>query len=353
MSDLGKRIGYLRLLHGDKSKKDLCKEIGISRQTLKNIEEGVSPDFDTLIKIADYFNVSVDYLLRRTERASLAYKPIDALKISEGARYVLEDNEVFGRLISLLLENGDFRKLIRQIDLYFNDDGLEAYNINNTLVNKAKSIVDKGQSSTPDLDEKITDALDDMFLDYNQDKLDKFAKEFSNILLAVKLEYRMDSKDSEKMKRLALAVYDVCEDLTSKKDYACFTFENGITYTVDITSQGKVNLGYTSKNIESIVNANPRAKIKCLQWIYSPIFNREGILEITAGSDTLLYEYANGVLYNMSKYYDEESFSFVVPTRKLGTLILSDRTIQIPTNLVKKVNNPLTGVFQEEYNMPN
>lgn len=218
MSDLGKRIGYLRLLHGDKSKKDLCKEIGISRQTLKNIEEGVSPDFDTLIKIADYFNVSVDYLLRRTERASLVYKPIDALKISESARYVLEDNEVFGRLISLLLENGDFRKLIRQIDLYFNDDGLEAYNINNTLVNKAKDIIDKEQSSTPDLDEKITDALDDIFLDYDQDKLDKFAKEFANILPAVKLEYRLDSKDSEKMKRLALAVYDVCEDLTSKKE---------------------------------------------------------------------------------------------------------------------------------------
>lgn len=44
----------------------LANAIGVGRTTITNYETGVSsPDIDTIIKIAQYFDCSVDYLLGR------------------------------------------------------------------------------------------------------------------------------------------------------------------------------------------------------------------------------------------------------------------------------------------------
>ncbi|MEO4053414.1 helix-turn-helix transcriptional regulator [Solibacillus sp. CAU 1738] len=48
------------------SQYDLAEKMGFSRGQLANYEQGTrQPDFDTLQKLADYFDVSVDYLLGR------------------------------------------------------------------------------------------------------------------------------------------------------------------------------------------------------------------------------------------------------------------------------------------------
>ena len=43
------------------------KEIGVSSAAIANWKTGSIPNGETLMKIADYFNVSVDYLLGRTD----------------------------------------------------------------------------------------------------------------------------------------------------------------------------------------------------------------------------------------------------------------------------------------------
>lgn len=51
----------------DLYQKELADKLNIGRTTIANYEQGKRfPDKDTLNKIADYFNVSVDYLLGRT-----------------------------------------------------------------------------------------------------------------------------------------------------------------------------------------------------------------------------------------------------------------------------------------------
>ncbi|WHH59118.1 helix-turn-helix transcriptional regulator [Petroclostridium sp. X23] len=69
---LGKRLAYMR-----KTKKltqeDVAKIIGISRGSLAMYEtDKREPDRDMLNKLADYFNVSTDYLLGRTSDPNLA-----------------------------------------------------------------------------------------------------------------------------------------------------------------------------------------------------------------------------------------------------------------------------------------
>ena len=46
---------------------EIATAVGLSTQTYSSYEVGArNPDYDTLIKLADYFNVTTDYLLGRT-----------------------------------------------------------------------------------------------------------------------------------------------------------------------------------------------------------------------------------------------------------------------------------------------
>lgn len=53
-------------------KKDIAKAVGISTMAYYRYEQGLrEPDANTLRLMADYFNVSVDYLLGRTDDPKL------------------------------------------------------------------------------------------------------------------------------------------------------------------------------------------------------------------------------------------------------------------------------------------
>lgn len=54
------------------SQQKLANELKVSQSTVGMWENGKNkPEFDTLIKIADYFNVSVDYLLGKSENKKM------------------------------------------------------------------------------------------------------------------------------------------------------------------------------------------------------------------------------------------------------------------------------------------
>lgn len=53
--------------------KELATYLNVTVATISNYEKGVhSPDYETLVRLADFFDVSTDYLLQRTDyRASI------------------------------------------------------------------------------------------------------------------------------------------------------------------------------------------------------------------------------------------------------------------------------------------
>ena len=59
------KLKELRKAH-EMTQKDVAKIVGATSQAVLNWENGINePNIETLIKLADYFNVSLDYLAGR------------------------------------------------------------------------------------------------------------------------------------------------------------------------------------------------------------------------------------------------------------------------------------------------
>lgn len=68
---LSTRLKMLRTQHR-KTQQDMADVLGISRQGYAKYENNLGePDNSTLSKLADYFNVSTDYLLGRSDSPTL------------------------------------------------------------------------------------------------------------------------------------------------------------------------------------------------------------------------------------------------------------------------------------------
>lgn len=62
--NIGEQINNLRKQHG-LSQDDFVNLFNVSRQTISNWENGKSyPDLEMIIKVSDYFKISIDELLK-------------------------------------------------------------------------------------------------------------------------------------------------------------------------------------------------------------------------------------------------------------------------------------------------
>ncbi len=78
----------------NKSQWDFAKDFNICRTTLAKWEKGIhNPDYNTVIKLADYFNVSTDYLMGHD------YYPV----VEEQIGFV---HEIIPQIQDVLITNG-------------------------------------------------------------------------------------------------------------------------------------------------------------------------------------------------------------------------------------------------------
>ena len=65
------RLKEIRVKRGISQLK-LAMDLNVNQNSISRYESGLrEPDYNTLIKIADYFKVSIDYLLYRTENPKI------------------------------------------------------------------------------------------------------------------------------------------------------------------------------------------------------------------------------------------------------------------------------------------
>ena len=63
----------IRLLRGEKhlTQSEAAEQVGLSARGCQDLELGAKPRYDTLLRIADFYDVSVDWLVGPTENRSV------------------------------------------------------------------------------------------------------------------------------------------------------------------------------------------------------------------------------------------------------------------------------------------
>lgn len=86
-----KQLEYL-LKEQRKTQKSLALDLKITPQAINNyIKKKTEPDIKTLIKIADYFNVSLDYLCERPFNNGIGYVPEEKKEV---VKLILQLNQI-------------------------------------------------------------------------------------------------------------------------------------------------------------------------------------------------------------------------------------------------------------------
>lgn len=91
--DFGTVLKQLRKSH-NLTQKELGLRIGLSKAVISKYENGIGyPTFDMLIKIADYFGVTTDYLLGVEKNKTIDVSNLNETQIETLQRLIAEFNK--------------------------------------------------------------------------------------------------------------------------------------------------------------------------------------------------------------------------------------------------------------------
>ena len=127
------RLKDLRVAKKRMSLQELSDATGIPSSTLGNYEkdENVDMSLGNLLTLADFYHVSTDYLLCRTELREHTNKSVSDLHLNDDAVQILTDKKYNPRLLSELLSHESFHKFMTDLEIYidgFNDKGIQIAN---------------------------------------------------------------------------------------------------------------------------------------------------------------------------------------------------------------------------------
>ena len=127
------RLKDLRVSEKKMSLQELSDATGIPCSTLGNYEkdENVDMSLSNLLTLADFYHVSTDYLLCRTELRQHKNKSVSDLHLNDDALQILTDEKYNPRLLSELLTHESFGKFMTDLEIYidgFNDKGIQIAN---------------------------------------------------------------------------------------------------------------------------------------------------------------------------------------------------------------------------------
>ena len=127
------RLKDLRVSEKRMSLQELSDATGIPSSTLGNYEkdENIDMSLGNLITLANFYNISIDYLLCRTELRKHKNQSVSDLHLNNDAIQILTDKKYNPRLLSELLTHENFKKFMTDLEIHidgFNDKGIQIAN---------------------------------------------------------------------------------------------------------------------------------------------------------------------------------------------------------------------------------
>ena len=143
--NIHQRLSDLRNGTG-KSQKEVADELNIQASVLSRIERGEtkSVSHDLIIKFAQYYNVSTDYLLCISDVRIRRNVELEELGLTNKALLQLLQGNVNGDILSRLLEHRYFPQLLDTINSYFTEE-------HNAGFANRNAVIDMGTASLREL----------------------------------------------------------------------------------------------------------------------------------------------------------------------------------------------------------
>lgn len=112
----------LRDLRGSAKLTDISNATGISVATLSRFESDDRQDipYQSLMLLAQHYNVSMDYLCGLTTNIQHRQTPIEELQISDEMVEILKGDKINNHFLEVLVTNECFSKLLASIEVYLN-----------------------------------------------------------------------------------------------------------------------------------------------------------------------------------------------------------------------------------------
>lgn len=116
---IGERLKDLRV-ERKLTLEELADAVGISKSALGKYESDNGKDISpySIVQLADFYGVSADYLMGRTETKNHPNTALDELHLSDGAIDVLRDGRFNKRLLSELLCHPNFQRMMLDTEIY-------------------------------------------------------------------------------------------------------------------------------------------------------------------------------------------------------------------------------------------
>lgn len=171
---------------------ELSKEIHISASTLSNYENDENYDISAanIMTLAEYFDVSTDYLLGRTESKKGTLDDVDELGLDDETIDSLKNNRLNRRLLCELIKDTDFIKLLTDIEIYV--DGIaqaQINNINSYVDGIRKELIQEHQ---PEDNDKSIATLEAAKIDEGNYFADRTHKDIDEIIFRIRDAHKDD-----------------------------------------------------------------------------------------------------------------------------------------------------------------
>lgn len=144
---IGEVIRKKRVEYG-LSQQKLAEKSGININTISNLERGCGskPSLVTLVKIADYFDISIDYLIGRTNNEQYTgqskAKGLRILKNSQTPVSEQLSEQLRTKIISGELKEGEELISIRELSINFKISGYTVLKAYKTLISEGLVVLD-------------------------------------------------------------------------------------------------------------------------------------------------------------------------------------------------------------------
>ncbi|HEN3062166.1 TPA: helix-turn-helix transcriptional regulator, partial [Streptococcus agalactiae] len=150
---LQERLKDLRVAH-NLNLEELAKLTGISKSALGNYENNDYKEINhgNLVTLAQFYNVSTDYLLCLTENKNHPNTDLTNLHLSDDMIYLLLSGSINNRLLCEIATHDKFKELMADTEIFIDGIATKCFNdINDYLEDVRTEIINRH----PNIDEDI------------------------------------------------------------------------------------------------------------------------------------------------------------------------------------------------------